>query len=100
LDQDPIPGAFLAALPSRCNFVDAYPLDAAQPLHSRGNPIRFACQKENTNYSAVSIGATLGAGAGGSQFENNKGVFLSVKSKTEGIGLSLGVSGVQIEFVK
>lgn len=51
-------------------------------------------------YSSVSIGATLGAGAGGSQFENNKGVFLSVKSKTEGIGLSLGVGGVQIEFAK
>lgn len=51
-------------------------------------------------YSSVSIGATVGAGAGGSQFENNKGVFLSVKSKTEGIGLSLGVGGVQIEFAK
>jgi hypothetical protein len=51
-------------------------------------------------YSAVSAGATLGAGAGASQYENNKGVFLSVKSKTEGIGLSLGVSGVQIEFAK
>jgi hypothetical protein len=51
-------------------------------------------------YSAVSAGATLGAGAGASQFENNKGVFLDVKSKTEGVGLSLGLSGVQIEFAK
>jgi hypothetical protein len=51
-------------------------------------------------YSAVSAGATVGAGAGASQFENNKGVFLSVKSKTEGIGLSLGLSGVTIAFAK
>jgi hypothetical protein len=51
-------------------------------------------------YSAVTIGATLGAGAGGASFENNKGVYLSVRSKTEGVGLNLGVSGVQIDFVK
>jgi hypothetical protein len=51
-------------------------------------------------YSAATIGATLGAGAGGSQFENNKGVFLSVRSKTEGVGLSLGLGGVQIAFAK
>jgi hypothetical protein len=51
-------------------------------------------------YSAVTIGATLGAGAGASNFENNKGVFLSVKSKSEGVGLNLGLSGVQVEFAK
>jgi hypothetical protein len=51
-------------------------------------------------YSAVSAGATVGAGAAASQFENNKGVFLSVKSKTEGVGLSLGLSGVTIAFAK
>jgi hypothetical protein len=51
-------------------------------------------------YSAVSIGATVGAGAGGSQYENNKGVFISVKSKSEGVGLSLGVGAVSIEFAK
>jgi hypothetical protein len=51
-------------------------------------------------YSAASIGATVGKGAGASQYENNKGVFLKVVSKTEGVGLSLGLAGVQIEFVK
>jgi hypothetical protein len=51
-------------------------------------------------YSAVTAGATLGAGAGASSFENNKGVYLSVRSKTEGVGLSLGLSGVTIEFTK
>jgi hypothetical protein len=51
-------------------------------------------------YSAATIGATLGKGVGGSQYENNKGVFLSVKSKTEGVGLSLGMGGVQVELAK
>ena len=51
-------------------------------------------------YSAVTIGATVGAGAGGSQYENNKGVFISVKSKSEGLALSLGLGAVSVEFAK
>lgn len=51
-------------------------------------------------YSAATIGVALGAGVGGSQYENNKGVFVSVKSKTEGVALNLGVGAVQVAFVK
>jgi hypothetical protein len=51
-------------------------------------------------YSAATIGAALGAGVGGSQYENNKGVFISVKSKTEGVALNLGLGGVQVAFAK
>jgi hypothetical protein len=51
-------------------------------------------------YSAATIGAALGAGVGASQYENNKGVFLKVKSKTEGVALNLGLGGVQVDFVK
>jgi hypothetical protein len=51
-------------------------------------------------YSAASLGAAAGAGAGVSQFENNKGVFLKVKSKTEGLALNLGLGGVQIDLAK
>lgn len=51
-------------------------------------------------YSAATIGAALGGGVGGSQYENNKGVFVSVKSKTEGVALNLGVGAVQVAFVK
>jgi hypothetical protein len=51
-------------------------------------------------YSAVTIGAALGGGAGGSQYENNKGVFVSVKSKTEGVGLNLGLGAVQVAFAR
>jgi hypothetical protein len=51
-------------------------------------------------YSAATIGATVGKGLGGSQYENNKGVFLSVKSKTEGLALNLGLGGVQVEMAK
>ena len=52
------------------------------------------------NYSAATIGVALGGGVGGSQYENNKGVFVSVKSKSEGVGLNLGVGAVQVQFVK
>jgi hypothetical protein len=51
-------------------------------------------------YSAATIGAALGPGVGGSQYENNKGVFVKVRSKTEGVALNLGLGGVQVSFVK
>jgi hypothetical protein len=47
-------------------------------------------------YSAITAGATLGAGVGASQYQNGKGVFLSVKSKSEGVALSLGAGGVEV----
>jgi hypothetical protein len=46
------------------------------------------------------MGAALGAGFGNSQYENNKGVFVAVKSKTEGVALNLGMGAVQIDFAK
>ena len=51
-------------------------------------------------YSAATAGATIGKGAGASQYENNKGVFLKVQSKSEGLALTLGLGGVQVDFVK
>jgi len=51
-------------------------------------------------YSAVTAGVAVGGGVGGSQYENNKGVFLSVSSKTEGVGLNLGIGAVQVALVK
>jgi hypothetical protein len=51
-------------------------------------------------YSAATIGAALGKGAGGSQYENHKGVFISVKSKTEGLALNLGLGGVEVTLAK
>ena len=51
-------------------------------------------------YSAATIGATVVKGAGGAQFQNDKGVFISVKNKSEGVGLSLGLAGVNIQMSK
>ena len=51
-------------------------------------------------YSAIGAGATVGKGAGVSQYENNKGVFLKVRSKTEGLALSLGAGAVEVAFTK
>ena len=51
-------------------------------------------------YSAVTIGAAVGAGGGGSQYENQKGVYVKVRSKSEGLALNLGLGAVIVEFVK
>ena len=51
-------------------------------------------------YSAVGASGTLGAGAGVSQYENQKGVFVRVASKTEGANVSLGLGGITVELVK
>ena len=51
-------------------------------------------------YSAVTAGVTVGGGAGASQFENAKGVLVSMRSKSEGVALTLGIATVEVEFVK
>ena len=51
-------------------------------------------------YSAVTVGATAVKGAGASQYENKAGVFLDVRSKTEGVALTLGLAGVQVTLAK
>ena len=51
-------------------------------------------------YTGIGAGATAGKGAGASQFENGKGVILTVKSRTEGAALSLGVNAVNITLTK
>ena len=49
-------------------------------------------------YSAITAGATVGAGVGASQFQNGKGVLLNLKSKSEGLALSLGIGAVEVKF--
>ncbi len=51
-------------------------------------------------YTGVGAGATVVKGAGASQFENSKGVILTVKSKTEGAALILGANAISVSFVK
>lgn len=51
-------------------------------------------------YSAATIGATAVKGVGGASFENDKGVYIRVKSKSEGLALSLGLSIIEVEMVK
>jgi hypothetical protein len=52
------------------------------------------------DYSAVTAGATLVGGAAGGQYENGKGVILSVRAKTKGASLSVGLSTVRITLTK
>lgn len=51
-------------------------------------------------YNAIGLGAALVKGAGKSSFENDKGVIMSVKSKSEGLALNLGIGSATIEFNK
>jgi outer membrane immunogenic protein len=51
-------------------------------------------------YGGVSAGATVGKGKGASSFENSKGVILSIKQKSDGLALSLGVSGFTVTLTK
>ena len=51
-------------------------------------------------YSAATIGAALGPGVGGSQYENNKGVYIKVRSKTEGVALNMGLGVVTITLAQ
>jgi hypothetical protein len=44
--------------------------------------------------------ATAVNGAGASQYENKAGVFLDVRSKTEGVALTLGLAGVQVTLAE
>jgi hypothetical protein len=51
-------------------------------------------------YSAIGAGATAGKGSNAGSFENDKGVYLSVRSKSEGLALSLGITSATVEFTK
>jgi hypothetical protein len=70
-------------------------------VHGVGN-VYFLDRLEDFpgTYTAVGAGATAVKGVGASDFENGKGVFISVRAKTEGVGLSLGLTGAVVEFVK
>ena len=73
----------------------------ASKLHATGNGY-FLNKIEDFpgQYSAVSTGGTLGVGGGVSQFENGKGVFISLRGKTEGAALNLGVTVATVTLTK
>jgi len=51
-------------------------------------------------YNGASIGLTVGAGKGASTFENSKGVIVSVKSRSEGLAATMGVSSFSVTLDK
>lgn len=51
-------------------------------------------------YSGVTAGVTAVKGKGASTFENGKGVVVSVKQKSDGLMLGLGVSGFEVTLTK
>jgi hypothetical protein len=52
-------------------------------------------------YSGMGAGAVVVKGAGGSSWQNTKGVVVSLKAKTaEGLALNLGINSASVELVK
>lgn len=51
-------------------------------------------------YGAATIGATVGKGKGGGEFENSKGVVIRLKAKSKGVALSLGTGGIEVKFAE
>jgi len=51
-------------------------------------------------YSAGTSGIAVGKGVSASSYQNDKGVYVSLRAKTEGVGLSLGISTAVIELQK
>lgn len=51
-------------------------------------------------FSAAGAGAAAGKGKDVVRFQNNKGVVFTLKSKTTGVSLNVGLTGGEIKFVK
>ena len=49
-------------------------------------------------YNGIGLGAALVKGAGSSHFQNGKGVVVSIKSKTDGLAMNLGIGTATIEL--
>jgi len=50
------------------------------------------------SYSAIGIGAALVQGAGKSSYQNEKGVVFTLKSKSTGLALNMGITAGTIAF--
>ena len=70
-------------------------------VHATGN-VLFLERIEDFagTYTAVAASGTLVKGGGVSQYENTKGVFLDLRSKSEGVALNLGITAVTVELAK
>jgi hypothetical protein len=51
-------------------------------------------------YSGIGLGAALVKGGGNSHFKNDKGVVVSIKSKSDGLALNMGVGSATVEMDK
>lgn len=73
----------------------------AAELHAVGE-VRYLRNIEDFagTYTGVTIGATVVKGKGAANFQNSKGVVVSVKQKSDGAMLGLGISGFEVKFTK
>lgn len=73
----------------------------ATKTHVTGE-VRFMTKLEDFegSYSAAGIGAAVVKGGDTSRFQNNKGVVFTLKSKTTGLAINMGLTGGNIKFIK
>jgi lipid-binding SYLF domain-containing protein len=73
----------------------------ATRAHVSGD-VRFLTKVEDFegSFSAAGAGATMVKGGEASSFQNNKGVVFTLKAKTTGLGINLGLTGGNIRFIK
>jgi len=73
----------------------------AAELHAIGE-VRYLKRIEDFAgvYTGVTIGATAVKGKGAANFQNSKGVIVSVKQKSDGLMLGLGISGFEVKMTK
>ncbi len=73
----------------------------ASKSHGTGD-VRFLNKLEDFpgNYSAAGAGVAVVGGGDTSSFQNSKGVIFTLKSKSSGLALNLGITAGEIAFTK
>ena len=70
-------------------------------VHATGN-VYFLERAEDFagTYTAVAASGAFVKGVGASQYENTKGVFIDLRTKSEGVAASFGLTAVTVELAK
>jgi len=72
-----------------------------QKVHASGNVYFLKKVEDFTGkYTELTAGATAAKGVGTASFQNNRGVYMSVKERSTGLALSLGIGVMDVQLAK
>jgi len=72
-----------------------------QKVHASGNVYFLKKVEDFTGkYTELTAGATAAKGIGTASFQNNRGVYMSMKERATGLALSLGIGVMEVELAK